>query len=655
MIPSRSVRAGARLALALFTAAAAATASAQITVSSVGLLRDNKGPNTIGAGVGDNLVISVRDVTPNLSTVGYATHPERPGLQVPLFNLFLSSNGFFNRAFSADVLTGGGGTLDTPWTVTLQNRNVVAQWSSNGLAGVGQLPLLNNLQVNGPDLAPVLQWSLVVTATPYDNVRLSIYDERTNQLIWNQRAVAAVGATSYALPAGLLAPGTEYSFRVLLSDDQPGVGLVNRSSTFVNRTTAAAAVSLGTVAYTQAGVDFTTALAEGVNTFANASVAFGTGLGDSSARLAAGTTLDALFLNLGTANTRTGTLVIDGSRATMTGGTLVPATGVSTTSGGFATVGRISGSQGFLTVMGGGELQLKSNGVVQPGMNVGREAGSFGVVRVEGAGSRIVVEGPAQPSPNTFDNGLLQVGRAGDGRLLVLGGGQVINAAAGESWIGRMAGSRGSVQVAGIGSRFDAGAVLSIGMLGEGLLQVDSGGLAKAGTFIVGPNGIVTGNGGTLQGLVKVQGGVFAPGNSAGRVTVIGDLVFESGSLLLEALSAGQIDGIDVTGSVSIAAGVSFDVMLGFAPGGAPLDFITATGGITLAPGFAGPQVFALQGSSAPLGTVVDVRIGGQTFNVAVTTPVPEPAAWAALLLGLAALGLRRRAHAAKQPGPAYR
>lgn len=643
MLPSSRVRASAHLALCLVTVTAAATATAQITVSSVGLFRDNEGPNTVGAGTGDNLTISARTVSPNLSTVGYATNPALPGLQVPLSNLFLSGNGFFNRSFAADVLPNGGGTLDTPWTVTLQSRGFAAQFSSNGLTGVGQLPLLTNLQMTGTDLAPVLQWNPVVTATPYDNVRLSIYDERTNQLVWNERQVAAVGATSYALPSGLLAPGTEYSFRVFLWDEQPGVGLVNRSSTYVNRTTAALAVSLGSVGMTQAGLDSNISLVAGSNSFANASVNLGTNLGNASARLAAGTTLDALFLNLGTSNTRTGALVIDGSRATFTGGTFVPASGASTTSGGYANVGRVSGSQGFLTVMGGGELQLKSNGLLAPGMNIGRDAGSFGIVRVEGAGSRIVVEGLAQPSVNTFDNGVFQVGRSGDGRLLVLGGAQVINAAAGESWIGRNAGSRGAVQVAGNGSRFEAGATLSIGGLGEGLLQVDSGGLAKAGTFFIGPGGVITGNGGTLQGLVTVQGGVLSPGNSPGRISIVGNLVVESGTLFLEALAAGQLDGIDVTGTVSIAAGVSFDVLLGFAPTGAPLDFITATGGVTLAPGFAGPQVFALLGSDAPQGAMVDVRIGGQTFTVAVTTPVPEPAAWATLLLGLAVLTLRQR------------
>ena len=214
------------------------------------------------------------------------------------------------------------------------------------------------------------------------------------------------------------------------------------------------------------------------------------------------------------------------------------------------------------------------------------------------------------------------------------------NAADGESLIGAQAGSRGFVQVAGAGSRFEAGRSLQIGVLGEGVLQVDSGGLAKAGAFIVGPGGVITGDGGVLEGLVQLQGGTLAPGNSPGRITVVGDLVISSGTLLLEALGAGQVDGIDVLGTVSIGAGVSFEVLLGFAPA-ATLDFITATGGVQLAPGFAGPQVYALLGSDAPAGGEVQVRIGTQTFAAAVTTPVPEPAGWALLLAGLAALRAR--------------
>jgi len=245
-------------------------------------------------------------------------------------------------------------------------------------------------------------------------------------------------------------------------------------------------------------------------------------------------------------------------------------------------------------------LQLSANGFATPGMNIGRDAGSFGAVRVEGTGSRIIVEGLALPSATLLQNGLIQVGRAGDGRLQILDGGLVRNAANGESLIGAQAGSRGFVQVAGAGSRFETGQQLQIGVLGEGVLQVDSGGLAQAGTFIVGRGGVISGDGGVLEGLVRIQGGTLAPGNSPGRLTIVGDLVIDSGTLLLEALDAGQIDGIDVQGTVSIGAGVNFDVLLGFAPS-STLDFLTATGGIHLAPGFAGPRDYTLLASLVAL------------------------------------------------------
>jgi T5SS/PEP-CTERM-associated repeat protein len=630
----------ARWPLGLAAVLLAASASAQITISSAGLFRDNEGPNTVGAGSGDNLTVTVRNVSPNLGTFGYASHPALPGVRVPLTNVFLSPNGFVSRSFAADVLPGGGGTLDTPWTVTLQSRGNAAQWTTNALTGVGRLPQLVNLQVTGTDLAPTLQWNAVSTSTPYDEVRLSIYDERTDQLVWVERVIGPTGATSYTLPAGLLAPGTEYSFRVFLWDNEPGVGLVNRSSTYVNRATSDAALSLGTLRRIQAGVDAALVLASGVNSHPNASVELGVSTGNGAARLTAGTTLDATFLNLGMSTGRTGTLFVDGARATFNGGTVVTVGGSTSTGGGFATIGRANGSQGLLTVLGGGELQLSANGFATPGMNIGRDAGSFGAVRVEGTGSRIVVEGLAPPSATLFQNGLIQVGRAGDGRLQILDGGLVRNAANGESLIGAQAGSRGFVQVAGAGSRFEAGQQLQIGVLGEGVLQVDNGGLAQAGTFIVGRGGVISGDGGVLEGLVRMQGGTLAPGNSPGRLTIVGDLVIDSGTLLLEALDAGQIDGIDVQGTVSIGAGVNFDVLLGFAPS-STLDFLTATGGIHLAPGFAGPRVYALLGSGAPTVGSVSVVIGTQSFDVPVTTPVPEPAGWALLLAGLVALRWR--------------
>jgi hypothetical protein len=94
----------ARWSLVLAAVLLAASASAQITISSAGLFRDNEGPNTIGAGGGDNLTVTVRNVSPNLGTCGYASHPAFPGVRVPLTNVFLSPNGFVSRSFAADVL-----------------------------------------------------------------------------------------------------------------------------------------------------------------------------------------------------------------------------------------------------------------------------------------------------------------------------------------------------------------------------------------------------------------------------------------------------------------------------------------------------------------------------------------------------------------------
>ena len=77
-----------RWPVGLALAALATSASAQITIGSAGLFRDHEGPNTVGAGSGDNLTVTVRNVSPNLSTFGYASHPALPGVKVPLTNLF---------------------------------------------------------------------------------------------------------------------------------------------------------------------------------------------------------------------------------------------------------------------------------------------------------------------------------------------------------------------------------------------------------------------------------------------------------------------------------------------------------------------------------------------------------------------------------------
>ncbi len=627
-----------------------AAQGAPITVQDAFVYRDNEGPNTIGSGEGDNLTVVVRQVSPNLTTYASATNPQVGG-SIQLQNLFTSGFGFFNRTFAGDAREQGG-VVTQPWQVTLQNisgstSNTLVV-DTNSLVGVGQLPLLGNLTVSGPAMSPTLSWDPVVTPTFYDQIRLNIYNDRTNQLIVTEQLIGAPGTTNYTVPLGTLAPNTNYAFRVYLWDSRgPGGVSLNRSSTHINTTTTSASVSAGALVITKDGTaNAPLTLVSGANDHPNSAITIGA-TGRGAATLQSGTTLTGTFLNVGTnivgPGPRYGTLIVDNTTVTMNGGTVNDGTATSS-GGGFVTAGRNAGARGFIDVINGGQILINGSGFLNPGLNIGREAGSFGTVTVDGAGSRIVISGPNDPNETGINNGSINVGREGDGRLNILNGGQVTNAALGEMAIGRFAGSRGSVLVSGTGSELSAGSLLSIGRSGggEGVLFIRDGATVRADETILGPGGFLGGcDGGTLVSQLTVAGGILAPGCSPGKLKIVGDLIFNDGVMLLEAFGPGQIDEIEVIGKIFIGADAEIDILLGFEPLGV-LSFFTATEGIVIDEDFSGPSVFGLLGSDAPVGSSVTIRIGDETFDVRVQG-APEPGTLALLALGLVGLAATRR------------
>lgn len=637
------------LVLATFSVCAS---GAEITTGVVSVFRENKGANTVGVDSGDVLDVAVRNVFPNLTTSGFSTNPQLPGTY-PLVNLFTGTSGFFNRTLVTD-LPGAGGVVTAPWTVTLQNGINTLLLPTNSMVGVQQLPLLTNLAVSGSALAPTLSWDTPTTGVLWSNVRLSIYNDRSNQLVVTEQLIngqltSLNGTTSYAIPSGTLAPNANYTFRVFLEDPSGPSGTpLNRSATFVNHTTTSSAVSNGAV-YVLVGGVTQPPLSTGANTYPLSNTAVGSG-GRGAVTLQSGTTLTGTVVNVGPNNL--GTLIVDNTTVTMNGGNF--SDGVTTApTGGFVTVGRVSGGRGYLDVINGGRIDINSSDnkptptdFLTPGLNIGRESGSFGNVNVDGAGSTIKITGPTIINATPLNNGVINVGRAGDGRLNILNGGQVLNAAAGETVIGRFAGSRGSVLVSGAGSTLDAGAQLNVGPNGggEGMLRVENGGLVKAGATTVGAGGVLTGNGGTIQSNVTVNGGTFSPGSSPGKMTIVGDLFLTEGLLLLEANGGvpGQFDEVDVNGKIVIGPNMTIEILLGYTPT-TPLSFMTASNGFLIDPDFEGPEIFALLGSGVQAGTMVQIAFGDTRYDVLVQAPVPAPATLALMAIGLVGLAAARR------------
>ncbi len=127
---------------------------------------------------------------------------------------------------------------------------------------------------------------------------------------------------------------------------------------------------------------------------------------------------------------------------------------------------------GELNVLGGGRAWFGTlNGPTGGGI-IGRDAGSNGTVNVIGGGSQWVL-----------GKGGLDVGRSGSGVLNIEAGGEVLSLGFSvsdtdivASNIGRFAGSTGMATVTGASSQWTTAGGLTVGILGNGTLDVESGG-----------------------------------------------------------------------------------------------------------------------------------------------------------------------------------
>ena len=149
-----------------------------------------------------------------------------------------------------------------------------------------------------------------------------------------------------------------------------------------------------------------------------------------------------------------------------------------------------------LGVAGRAAIDLRSGGAFETRdtLLVGQNAGAEGAISVDGAGSTFTLAGTRA-----------KLGVAGDGRLAVTNGGVAsLRGALGFGFapttLGAEAGGQGTITVTGAGSRVNTGA-LNVGDLGRGLVTITSGGaLESSGDLRIG------GVGGDARGSVEVGG-----------------------------------------------------------------------------------------------------------------------------------------------------
>jgi hypothetical protein len=366
-------------------------------------------------------------------------------------------------------------------------------------------------------------------------------------------------------------------------------------------------------------------------------------------------------MNVGRAS-GVGTLVVDGGTLDFSG----QQTG-STLSGAFLSIGNRGGT-GVATVTNGSQVNFSNLGTAGASLNLGGTSNNplgNGTLTVSG-GSHVNLT--AGPGLATFS-----VGRDGTG-FATFKEGSSINVGDGSTYIGRLAGSNGTL-------RLETGSTLNAGYVGIGRTQDGDGGSGKlivsnstltATTIEVGTAGLLGGNGGTINGDVTLHG-ILSPGESLGRIVVNGKFNTGSGELVLEVGSNGN-GGFD-TDHLILTRGsafgfdgvlVTFDFLAGADPnafaatGGFDMDTFlqsldASTGAITglsdaFAPGQTWSSVLATATFSASSDgyTLSDFKVaadGSVTFDA---VPVPEPSTWALMFIGLAAVSSLARRRAAR-------
>ena len=122
-----------------------------------------------------------------------------------------------------------------------------------------------------------------------------------------------------------------------------------------------------------------------------------------------------------------------------------------------------------------GSLALKNGATATTGSAyIGYNAGSTGTATVTGPGSTWTI---ANVGPN---GGAINVGSYGTGSLSVTNGGVVTGPSGTSLYIGRYAGSTGTVTVDGAGSQLNPGTAFIIGEFGTGTASIINGGSAHA-------------------------------------------------------------------------------------------------------------------------------------------------------------------------------
>ena len=211
---------------------------------------------------------------------------------------------------------------------------------------------------------------------------------------------------------------------------------------------------------------------------------------------------------------------------------------------------------------GTGTLRISNNGRAQQlaGFSVNEELVESWVGRGAGSHGTVIIDDGSWSLTN-----VLYIGYLGEGTVEITNGGSAAGVGGPfTGYVGWGEGSTGSLSVDGVGSRWSSD-TLYVGWLGSGVLSVTNGGTVQVQSLVMGALGEVSGNG-NIVGDVE-NGGLVSPGTSPGALNIDGNYTqTANGKVLIELASASSYDQLLVTGEATLAGTLQVSLLGGFTP-----------------------------------------------------------------------------------------
>ena len=216
-------------AFASLMASSTASLGQQIAISGLGHYTENRGWNDAGLGPLHQVIVTATVSPSGLPTLVFA---ERDGARLPFTH--------FPQPGTPDLYVlwqrfepGPPGS----WRVIAERGEArAAPVSTAVLAKPQEVPLVSDLRVTGQGAQPLLHWKLPdLSGFDVERIRVGVRGgERLHgrflSLLYASGDLPPT-ATSFRIPAGVLAKGERYVFQVML-EDLEGEELENRSLTF---------------------------------------------------------------------------------------------------------------------------------------------------------------------------------------------------------------------------------------------------------------------------------------------------------------------------------------------------------------------------------------------------------------------------------------